>query len=91
MGSWWLSSTWPENRVVKVLATHHFGLYWVRRVVEVAQSSQSGQSSFGFCTNLNKDDGCRVNHNVERFVALSSVQLPSKRTCLLKVTQQKIK
>ena len=40
IGSWWLSSTWPENRVVKFLATHHFGPYWARQVVREAQSDQ---------------------------------------------------
>ena len=40
-GSWWLSSTWPENRVVKSLATHHFGPYWARRAVGEARSDQS--------------------------------------------------
>ena len=39
-GSWWLSSTWPENRVVKSLATHHFGPYWARRAVGEARSDQ---------------------------------------------------
>ena len=27
IGSWWLSSTWPGNWVVKLLATQHFGHY----------------------------------------------------------------
>ena len=40
-GSWWLSSNWPENRVVKSLATHHFGPYWARRAVGEARSDQS--------------------------------------------------
>ena len=40
-GSWWLSSTWPENRVVESLATHHFGPYWARRAVGEARSDQS--------------------------------------------------
>ena len=77
-GSWWLSSTWPENQVVKSLATHHFGPYWARRAVGEARSNQSaGHDStpldflFFFYLNLNEDDGCRVNHAVERLVVLS--------------------
>ena len=76
-GSWWLSSTWPENRVVKSLATHLFGPYWARRAVGEARSDQSAGHDctlldfFFFFLNLNEDDGCRVNHAVERLIVLS--------------------
>ncbi len=60
--------------MVKSLATHHFGPYWARRAVGEARSDQSaGHDStlLDFFCNLNEDDGCRVNHAVERLVVLS--------------------
>ena len=60
--------------MVKSLATHHFGPYWARQVVGEARSDQSaGHDStlLDFFFNLNEDDGCRVNHAVERLVVLS--------------------
>ena len=66
--------------MVKSLATHHFGPYWARWAVGEARSDQSaGHDStlldffffFFFFLNLNEDDGCRVNHAVERLVVLS--------------------
>ena len=61
--------------MVRSLATHHFGPYWARRAVREARSDQlaghdSTLSDF-FFFNLNEDDGCRVNHAVERLVVLS--------------------
>ena len=65
------------------LATHHFGPYWARRAVGEARSDQSASHDstlldfffffffFFFFLNLNEDDGCRVNHAVERLVVLS--------------------
>ena len=71
-----MSSTCPENRVVKSLATHHFGPYRARRAVGEARSDQSaGHDStlldFFFFLNLNEDDCCRVNQAVERLIVLS--------------------
>ena len=61
--------------MVKSLATHHFGPNWARRAVGEARSDQSaGHDSTlldFFFLNLNEDDGCRVNHAVERLVVLS--------------------
>ena len=56
------------------LATIHFGPYWVRWAVREAQSKQSAghvRPLLDLCNNPNEDDGCRVNHAVERFIALS--------------------
>ena len=56
------------------LATLHFSPYWARQAVGEAWSDQSaGHVSplLDLCKNPNENDGCRVNHAVERLVALS--------------------
>ena len=56
------------------LATLHFGPYWARQAVGEAWSDQlAGHVShlLDLCKNPNEDDGCWVNHAVERLVALS--------------------
>ena len=56
------------------LTTLHFGPYWARRAVGEALSDQSAGHVSPFlylCKNPNEDNGCRVNHAVERLVALS--------------------
>ena len=66
------SVTWQLKRLW--LATLHFGPYWARQAVGETQSDQSaGHVSplLDLCKNTNEDDGCRVNHAVERLVALS--------------------
>ena len=40
-GTWWLSSSWPDNRMVKSLATQYFIPYWTRWAVRLVRSDQS--------------------------------------------------
>ena len=64
----------PETKKVIWLSTLHFDPYWTRQAVREARSDQSAahvSPLMDLCKNPNEDDGCRVNHAMERLIALS--------------------